>query len=39
MVSSGQSGMMRLARVGFEGIADVKQVEQLIRDQMGQKAA
>ncbi|HTO92542.1 MAG TPA: hypothetical protein VMJ70_15530 [Candidatus Sulfotelmatobacter sp.] len=39
MMSTSQSGMMRMTRIGFEGIPDVRQVEQLIRDQMGQKAA
>jgi hypothetical protein len=33
------NGFTRQARVGFEGIPDVRQVEKLIRDQLAQKAA
>jgi len=38
-VTSSSNGMSRMARIGFEGIPDVKQVEQMLRDQVGQKAA
>ena len=33
------NGFTRQARIGFEGIPDVRQVEKLIRDQLAQKAA
>jgi hypothetical protein len=38
-VTTSSNGIARMARIGFEGIPDVRQVEQLLRDQMGKKAA